>query len=161
MLSPLFQKCLSRAQPHGAGRTLHFLKPMNHDPRKFIVHEKHPSPFSSCSRVPRNVKKGCFLAGLSSYSTNSQFNAFFNSPRRNKKSFCSLHGNQREILFFFSPFLGPHPQHTEVPRLGVHSELQLPPYTTATAMQDLSCVCDLHNSSRQHQMLNPLREARD
>ena len=37
-------------------------------------------------------------------------------------------------LFFFS-FLGPHPQHMEVPRLGVESELQLPAYTTATAMQ--------------------------
>ena len=28
----------------------------------------------------------------------------------------------------------------EVPRLGVKSELKLPAYTTATAMQDLSCV---------------------
>ena len=26
-------------------------------------------------------------------------------------------------------------------------ELQLPAYTTATAKQDLSCVCDLHHSS--------------
>ena len=29
-------------------------------------------------------------------------------------------------------------QHIEVPRLRVESELQLPAYTTATAMQDLS-----------------------
>ena len=28
--------------------------------------------------------------------------------------------------FFFLVFLGPHPQHLEVPRLGVESELQLP-----------------------------------
>ena len=49
----------------------------------------------------------------------------------------------------------------EVPRLGVESELQLPAYTTATAMQDLSRIFNLHHSSRQHQILNPLRKARD
>ena len=37
----------------------------------------------------------------------------------------------------------------EVTRLGVQLELQLPAYTTATARQDPSCVCDLHHSSRQ------------
>ena len=49
----------------------------------------------------------------------------------------------------------------EVPRLGVKSEIQLPVYTTATATQDPSRVCDLHHSSWQHQILNPLSEARD
>ena len=49
----------------------------------------------------------------------------------------------------------------EVPRLGISSELQLLAYTTATATQDLSHVCDLHNSSQQCQTLNPLSEARD
>ena len=63
------------------------------------------------------------------------------------------------ILFFC--FLGPHLWHMEAPRLGVESELQLPIYTTATATLDLSCVCDLHYSSRQHQSLNPLSGARD
>ena len=48
----------------------------------------------------------------------------------------------------------------EVPRLGVELELQLPAYTTATALPDLSCICDLHHSSWQHQILNPLRKAR-
>ena len=66
----------------------------------------------------------------------------------------------RVCLFFFF-FLGPHPQHTEVPRLGVESELELPAYTTATAMQDPSCVCDLHHSSWQPWILTPLSEARD
>ena len=28
-------------------------------------------------------------------------------------------------------------------------------------MQDLSCICDLHLSSQQHRILNPLSEARD
>ena len=49
----------------------------------------------------------------------------------------------------------------EVPRLGVKSELQLPAYIIAMATSDLSRVCNLHHSSRQHQILNPLREARD
>ena len=40
------------------------------------------------------------------------------------------------LFFVFLPFLGPLPQHMEVPRLGVKLELQLPAYTTATAMQD-------------------------
>ena len=50
-------------------------------------------------------------------------------------------------------FLGPHPLHMEVPRLGVESELQLPTYTTAIAMPDLSRICDLHHSSWQRQIL--------
>ena len=33
-------------------------------------------------------------------------------------------------------FLGPHPGHMEVPRLGGKSELQLLAYTTATATLD-------------------------
>ena len=36
------------------------------------------------------------------------------------------------FFFFFWSFLGPHPQHMEVPRLGVESELQLPTYATVT-----------------------------
>ena len=49
-------------------------------------------------------------------------------------------------------------QHTEVPRLGVKLELQLLGYATAT--QDPSHVCDLHHTSWNHQMLNPLSEDR-
>ena len=50
----------------------------------------------------------------------------------------------------------------EAPRLGgVELELQLPAYTTATATPDLNHVCDLHHSSREHWILNPLNEARD
>ena len=49
----------------------------------------------------------------------------------------------------------------KVPRLGVQSELQLPAYTTATAMPDPSPVYDLHRSSWQHQIPDPLIEARD
>ena len=45
-------------------------------------------------------------------------------------------------FFFFFCFLGPHLLHVEVPRLGVKSELQLPAYTIATAMRDVSHICD-------------------
>ena len=54
-----------------------------------------------------------------------------------------------ENTFFFFVFLGLHPQHMEFSRLGVELELQLPVYTTATAMPDPSHVCDLHHSSPQ------------
>ena len=64
-------------------------------------------------------------------------------------------------IFVFLPFLGLLPQHKEVPRLGVKSELQLPAYTTATATQDLSHICDVHHSSWQCRILNPLSEDRD
>ena len=46
----------------------------------------------------------------------------------------------------------------EVPRLGVKLELQPLVYTTATATPDLSHECDLHHSSWQHRILNPLSE---
>ena len=46
------------------------------------------------------------------------------------------------ILIFFA-FLGLYPLHMEIPRLGVELELQLPAYTIATAMLDLSHICNL------------------
>ena len=49
----------------------------------------------------------------------------------------------------------------EISRLAVEWELQLPDYTTATAMPDLSHICDLHHRSWQHQILNPLIELKD
>ena len=58
-------------------------------------------------------------------------------------------------------FLGPYLEHMKVPRQGVKWELQLPACPTATAAPDLSHVCNLHHSSRQCQILNPLSEARD
>ena len=49
----------------------------------------------------------------------------------------------------------------KVPRLGVELELQLLTYATVTATPDLSYIYELHHSLRQHQILNPLSEARD
>ena len=61
------------------------------------------------------------------------------------------------VFWFFGLHLWP----MEAPRPGVHSELQLPAHATATASQDLSCICGLHHSSRQHWILTSLTEARD
>ena len=51
----------------------------------------------------------------------------------------------------------PHPQHMEVLRLGVESELYLLAHTTA----ELSLICKLYHSSWQRQILNPLSKAKD
>ena len=63
------------------------------------------------------------------------------------------------LVFFFLFFLGPHSWHMQVPRLGAEWELQLLAYATAT--WDPSHVCDLHHSSQQRWILNPLSKARD
>ena len=68
---------------------------------------------------------------------------------------------QTKFFFFLLFFLGPHLPHMEVPRLWVESELQLPAYAAATAIPDLSHVCNLHCSSWQCWILNTLSEARD
>ena len=65
------------------------------------------------------------------------------------------------FLIFFFVFLGPHPKHMEFPRLGVKSELQLLATATATAMPYFSHIWELHHSSWQHRILNPLRVDRD
>ena len=49
----------------------------------------------------------------------------------------------------------------KIPRLGVESELWLLAYTTATATRDPSLLCNLHHSSQQCWILNPLSKARD
>ena len=51
--------------------------------------------------------------------------------------------------------------HMYFPRLGVQPELQLPAYTTATVMRDPSHICDLHHSSWQCWIPDPLNRARE
>ena len=58
------------------------------------------------------------------------------------------------IYLFICLSLGLPPQHVEVPRPGIQSELWLPAYTTATAMPDPSLICS-------QILINPLSEARD
>ena len=65
------------------------------------------------------------------------------------------------FCFVLFCFLGPYKRHMEIPRLGVELEVQLSAYTTATATQHPSCVYDLHHSTQQCWILNPLSEARD
>ena len=65
------------------------------------------------------------------------------------------------LFIYLFAFLMPHPWYMEVPRLEVELELQLPAYATVTATQDPSRVYELHHSSQQRQILNPLSEARD
>ena len=77
------------------------------------------------------------------------FRVTLSAPRRKKK------------FFFFFCFLEPHLWHMEVPRLGVESELLLPAYITATATWDPSCIVNLHHSSRQRWIPDPLIKARD
>ena len=64
------------------------------------------------------------------------------------------------LFYWFFCLLGLHPWHMEVPRLGVKLELRCQPYVTGTAMQDPSYICNLHHSSPQCWILNPLSKAR-
>ena len=65
------------------------------------------------------------------------------------------------MTFFPLVFLGLYLRHIEVPRQGVELELQLPAYALAMATWGISCVDDLHHSSWEHGILNPLSETRD
>jgi len=69
--------------------------------------------------------------------------------------------NAVQYYYYYYCFLWPHLQHMEAPRLRGKLELQLPACSTATATPDPSCFCNLHHSSWQCQILNPLIEARD
>ena len=64
------------------------------------------------------------------------------------------------IIIIFCLF-GAAPQHMDVPRLGVNSELQLPDYVRATATQDLATSVTYTTAHCQRWILYPLSEARD
>ena len=66
-----------------------------------------------------------------------------------------------ELELWFHYFRATLPAHGGSQARGVQLELQQSAYTTATGTSDLSCIYDPHHSSRQHQMANPLSEARD
>ena len=63
------------------------------------------------------------------------------------------------IIIIIFCLLGLQVQHMEVPRLGVG--VAAAAYTAATATRDLSCICHLHHSSWQRQILHPPSGARD
>ena len=67
-------------------------------------------------------------------------------------------------IYLFICFLGPHPWHMGVPRLGVQLELQLLAYATVTTTQDLSSICNLHHSTLMAalgRIPNPLSKPQD
>ena len=80
---------------------------------------------------------------------------------------CKHHGCSFTKLFHFvklkqlSLFKGLHQWHMEISQVRGQMELQLPAYDTATAMPDLSWVCNLNHSSWHRRILNPRSEARD
>ena len=63
--------------------------------------------------------------------------------------------------FFFFVFFRAKPAAYGGYQARVQSELQLPAYTTATATWYPSLICNLHHSSQQCGILNPLSEARN
>ena len=95
---------------------------------------------------------------MQTYRMWSQFSSKTFNIAKNK-----MQQNFNFFFFFFWSFclLRPHLWHMEVPGVGVQLELQPLAYTRAIATRDPSRVCDLHHSSRQHRILNPLSEARD
>ena len=93
------------------------------------------------------------LSSLNNYISRSQTQSRFYLYL--KMYLALTYGN----FFFFLSFLGPLPQHMEVPRPGFELELRLP--ATATAKPYLNHICDLNHSSQQHQILNPTSEARE
>ena len=67
------------------------------------------------------------------------------------------------LTLYIIHILGVQVKHIEVSRLEVKLELQLPAYTIATATQDPSCISDhdLHHSTCQCWIINPLSEAKN
>ena len=61
----------------------------------------------------------------------------------------------------FFCFLGPHPPHLEISKLGVQLEMYPPAYTTATTPPDPSGIFNLYHSSCKCWVLNPLRGVLD
>ena len=85
------------------------------------------------------------------------------SQARDRDSRCFLHETALCYFFFFCLlsflFLGLHLQHKEVPRLG--SSRSCSHSYVAIATWDLHRIFDLHHSSWQWWILNPLSKARD
>ena len=65
------------------------------------------------------------------------------------------------FFFFWSCFRAIPTAYMEVPSLGVESELWPLAYFTIIAMSGLRHVCDLHHTSQQCWILNPLNKPRD
>ena len=107
---------------------------------------------------------GCFLvlafvnSGAMNIQVNESFWIIVVSRYMPRKRIVRSYGSFIfSFLYCCCWFLGPYPWLMDIPRLGSESELQLLAYATATETWDLSRICDLHHSSGQCQILNPLR----
>ena len=128
--------------------------------------ERHPRTVCAQRGQVRSQQEGCYLqAGKSVLARNQpcwRIDLGLPPSKTVRKQDCLLLQQLFKLLVCsIFVFVGPQLRYMEVPRLGVESELQLPAYATAIAMPDPSHVCDLHYSSWQCQILNPVREARD
>ena len=127
------------------------------------------SPVFSCSTpLPATKRAGfeCRKLGLwviqivllSSYVGSSIKN--FQGHFKNKL-ILSLLPSLLHLSLFFKFFLGLHLWHMDVTRQGVKSQLQLLPHTTAMAIPDPSCVCELCHSLQQQWIFKPLSKVRN
>ena len=78
----------------------------------------------------------------------------------NEKQVTKVHKQKHSFCFCFF-FLRAAPAAYGGSQARGRLELQPRAYTTATAMWDPSHIFDLHHSSGQHRILNPLSKARD
>ena len=79
---------------------------------------------------------------------------------RSDGSKWSILGKAERGFFFFFFLMAILAACGRVPGLGVELELHLPACATATAMPDLSHICNLCHNLWQRQIPNPLSEAR-
>ena len=108
-------------------------------------------PMSEARTEPASSQKQHWVLNPLSHNRNS-FSLFFKEIGYHHSS-----AKLTQVCYCFGFFQGC--RYTKVPRLGVESELQLLSYATAT--WDPSLICELHHSSRQRWILDPLNEARD
>ena len=122
-----------------------------------------PMPQAWPKKKERKKRKKANLRNLSQRTFDNLIKSMDFFPQKKTHKHKMLHKTSGNFLIFFSfffPLLGPNQRHMEVPRLGVKSQFQLPAYASATATPDLSLFCDLHCSSWQCGILNPLNGAR-
>ena len=79
-------------------------------------------------------------AELGTVSDGEEFSVLMETARRHRPGLTSP---GIKVFCYLVFFLGPHPMHMEVPRLGVKLEPLLA-YATATARLDLSHICNLY-----------------
>ena len=140
----------SDTSPHGTRARTVFPRGQEHT---LLGKVRPPRPPLSLHQIPRATPV-CTCPVVHSVAPNAPRCP----PAINGLFFCipALLHNLGESLFFFFffPFLGLQLQRTEVPSLGVKSELLPKAHTTATAMPDLNRICGLHGSLRQRQIFN-------